>query len=101
MSSEYEVVLEDDSLIVAFDSDSGGLTHLENKATHWAIERRPKLAVSFRLHALYPAAATILFEAEKQHATEAVKISPHEARFQWRDLFSEHGGIAQSFSVPP
>ena len=87
-----DVVLEDDSLIVAFDSDSGGLTRLENKSTHWTIERRPELAVSFRLHAPLPGRRDNYILGQKQRAAEVVKTSGHEARFQWQDLLSEHGG---------
>lgn len=37
------VILEDQSLLVAFDRDSGALTRLEDKSTHWVIEQRPEL----------------------------------------------------------
>jgi len=87
-----DLVLEDDSLLVAFDSDSGGLARLENKSTHWTMERRPELAMSFRLHAPLPGRRDNFILGQKQRAAEAAKISPHEARFQWRDLLSEHGG---------
>src|ERR1017187_9718898 len=35
-----EVVLEDDSLVIAFDSGSGALVRSERKSTHWMIQRR-------------------------------------------------------------
>jgi hypothetical protein len=46
-----EVVLQDDELLVSFDPVTGALTRMERKSTHWIIERRPALGVSFRLHA--------------------------------------------------
>ena len=49
-----DVTLEDRALTVSFDSDSGALTRMEDKATHWVIERRPDLGVSFRLFAPLP-----------------------------------------------
>ena len=44
-----EVILQDDELLVAFDSASGALTRMEYKATQWMLERRPALGASFRL----------------------------------------------------
>ena len=49
-----EVTLEDNSILIAFDRDSGALIRLENKSTRWVIERRPELGVSFRLFAPLP-----------------------------------------------
>jgi hypothetical protein len=87
-----EVTLEDDSLRVAFDTDSGALTRLENKATHWVIERRPELGVSFRLFAPLPQRRYNPVFGQKQHA-RVEKISDHEVRMQWQDLTSENGGV--------
>jgi len=86
------VVLEDDSLLAAFDSDFGALTRLENKSTHWTIERRPELGLSFRLHAPLPDRRDNFVLGQKQRAAEVKRISDREARFQWQDLSSEHGG---------
>ena len=49
-----ETVLEDQAVLLAFDSDSGALTRMESKPTRWVIERRPELGVSFRLFAPLP-----------------------------------------------
>src|SRR5579875_2919220 len=49
-----EVVLQDDQLLAAFDSDSGALTRLVDKSTGWVVERRPELAQAFRLFAPLP-----------------------------------------------
>jgi hypothetical protein len=88
-----EVVLSDDSLRVAFDSDSGALTRLENKSAHWTIERRPELGVSFRMFAPLPERRYNPVLGQKQHAVEVKKISGHEARLQWKNLVSENGGV--------
>lgn len=47
--ADSEVILEDESLLVAFDRSSGVLTRFENKSTHWVIERPPELGMSFRM----------------------------------------------------
>ena len=41
-----EVILQDDELLVAFDSASGALTRMEYKATQWMLERRAALGAS-------------------------------------------------------
>jgi hypothetical protein len=87
-----EAVLEDDHLLVAFDTDSGALTRLENKSTHWVIERRPDLGVSFRLFAPLPERRYNPVLGSKQHATEVKKISDKEIKLQWKNLVSENGG---------
>jgi hypothetical protein len=45
ISTPKEVVLENQSFLVAVDRDSGALTRLENKPLHWTIERRPTLGI--------------------------------------------------------
>lgn len=88
-----EVVLQDDKLSVAFDGDSGALTRLENKSTHWVIERRPELGVSFQLNALLPNHRNNVVRGQKQHAAEMVKVSGQEVRLQWKDLVSDQGEV--------
>jgi hypothetical protein len=88
-----EVTLEDNSLLVSFDSDSGALTRLENKTTHWTIERRSELGVSFRLFAPLPDRRDNFVLGQKQKAVEVKKVSDHEVQLQWKDLVSEHGGV--------
>src|SRR5665213_4197988 len=89
----HEVALQDDKLAVAFDSDSGALTRLVNKTTHWTIERRPELGVSFRLLAPLPHRRDNFVLGQKQRAVEVKKLSDHQVRLQWKNLLSEHGGI--------
>ena len=88
-----EVTLEDNQILVAFDSDSGALTRLEDKTTHWIIERRPELGVSFRLFAPLPNRRYNPVLGQKQRAVEVKKISDHEVQLRWKNLVSENGGI--------
>jgi len=88
-----EVIIQDDQLLAAFDSDSGALTRLESKSTHWVVEQRPELGVSFQLNALWPDHKDISVLGSKQHAAEVKKISDHEVRIQWKDLASERGDV--------
>ena len=88
-----EVTLEDNSLLVAFDSDSGALTRMVNKTTGWTIERRPELGVSFRLFAPLPDRRWNPVYGQKQHAVEVKKVSDNEVELQWKNLVSESGGV--------
>lgn len=90
-----EVTLEDNSLLVAFDSDSGALTRLVDKTStnQWAIERRPDLGVSFRMFAPLPNRRWNPIQGQKQHATEVRKISDNEVELQWKNLVSDVGGV--------
>src|SRR5215471_12277278 len=88
-----EVVLQDSKVLVAFDSGSGALTRLEDKTSHWVIERRSELGVPFRLHAPLPDRRDNFVLGEKQRATEVTKISDRQVRLVWKNLASEHGGI--------
>lgn len=86
-----EVVLEDDKLLAAFDSESGALTRLENKTTHWAAEKNPALAVSFRLNALLPGGKNDTVSGQKQRAIAVKKISDNQVNLQWKDLVTDRG----------
>ena len=91
-ASARELTLEDPSLSVSFDSHSGALTRLEDKAARWTIERRPKLGISFRLFAPLPERRWNPVFGPKQSVAEAKKISDQEIRLQWRNLVSDSGG---------
>jgi len=91
-STANEVTLEDNTILVAFDSDSGALTRLEDKATHWVIERRPELGASFRLFAPLPDRRYNPVFGQNQHAVEVKKVSDSEVHLQWKNLASENGG---------
>jgi hypothetical protein len=86
-------VLQDDSLLVVFDSNTGALVHLERKSTHWIIERRAELGVSFRMHVPLPERRYNFILGQKQHADRIEKISDTEIRLRWKNLVSEYGGI--------
>ncbi len=88
-----QALLEDASLRAAFDTESGALTRLENKLSHWTIERRPQLGLSFRLHAPLPEHRDNFVLGRNQRAAEVRRISQQELHLQWIDLASEHGGV--------
>jgi len=87
-----EIILKDARLLVAFDSDTGALVRMQNLETGWLMQRRPELGVSFRMHAPLADRRDNFILGQKQRATKAEKISDTEARFQWTNLISEHGG---------
>lgn len=88
-----QVVLQDDQVRVTFDSRSGALTRLEDKTTHWIIEQRPKLGVSFRLFAPLPDRRWDPVFGQRQKAVEVKKLSDHEIRLQWKNLVSYSDGV--------
>lgn len=88
-----EVVLQDDKLLVSFDPVTGALVRMERKSTHWIIERRPALGVSFRLHAPLPNQRDNFVLGIKQRAVSVQKVSENQVRLQWKDLVSERGGV--------
>jgi hypothetical protein len=88
-----EVVLEDSSWRATFDSGSGALTRLEHKGSHWTIERRPELGVSFRLHAPLPERRDNFVLGQKLRAAWVRQLSERQLRLQWQNLASEHGGV--------
>lgn len=88
-----EVILEDSFLLVAFDAGSGALTRFERKSTHWKMQRRPELGVSFRLLVPLPNRRTNFVLGQKQRAVKVEKLSDREVRLQWKNLMSEHGGV--------
>jgi Domain of unknown function (DUF6259) len=87
-----EVVLQDSDLLVAFDRVSGALTRMEQKQTHWMIERRPALGASFRLLVPLPHRRANFVLGQKQRAAGIEKISDNQIRIEWKNLASEHGG---------
>jgi hypothetical protein len=87
-----EVVLQDDSLLVAFDKGSGALVRMERKSTHWPIQRRPALGVSFRMLAPLPERRANFILGIEQRAASVEKVSNDAVHIQWKNLLSEHGG---------
>jgi Domain of unknown function (DUF6259) len=88
-----EVVLQDNQLLVAFDSVSGALTRMEYKAARWTLERRPALGVSFRLLVPMPGRRDNFVLGQKQKAVEVKKVSDNEVHLRWEGLLSEHAGL--------
>jgi hypothetical protein len=87
-----QIVLQDDSLLVAFDAGSGALIRMERKSTHWVIERRPDLGISFRMLVPLPDRKDNFVLGQKQHAG-VEKLSDQKVRIRWSHMVSEHGGI--------
>lgn len=88
-----EVTLKDKSLVVSFDADTGALTRLENRSTHWVMERRRELGVSFRLNTLMADQRDDTVLGSKQRAIEVKKLTGQQLRLQWKELKSERSGI--------
>lgn len=89
---DKEIIIQDDSLLVAFDSGTGALIRMERKSTRWVIERRAKLGASFRLLVPLPKQRSNYVLGQDQPA-HVEKISEHEVRIHWDKLTSDHGGV--------
>lgn len=83
-----EVTLQNDSWVATFDTTSGALTRLENKTTHWLIEARPQLGVSFRLNVPVNQHDDFIYGRD-QKAVEVKKISDDQVELQWQNLVTE------------
>jgi hypothetical protein len=88
-----EVTLQDEAWIATFDTDSGALTKLENKALRWNVEQRPAFGDTFQLSALTDDHKDNLVLGRKQRAVEVKKLSARQIRFQWKNLVSERGDV--------
>ncbi|HEV2320456.1 MAG TPA: hypothetical protein VGV18_11940, partial [Verrucomicrobiae bacterium] len=91
------ITLQDNFLLVSFDSSSGALIRFENKNPHWVIGRRPELGVSFRLFAPLPNRRYNPVFGQKQRVTAIQRISNDEIRMRWENLASENGGVLPMF----
>jgi hypothetical protein len=89
---DKEIIIQDDSLMVAFDANTGALTKMERKSTHWVIERRAELGASFRLLVPLPKQRSNYVFGQGQPA-RVEKISDNEVRIHWDKLTSDHGGV--------
>ncbi len=92
-SSANEVVLEDAELLIAFDKTTGAVTRLERKSTHWVIQRRPELGISFRLLIPLPNRDDNFVYGQKQKAIKVNKVSESHVELLWKDLTSDHSGV--------
>lgn len=87
-----ELLLQDDSLLVAFDTNTGAIILMERKSTRWILERRTELGVSFRMHVPLPNRRFNFVVGQKQHAVVVEQVSKSEVRLQWKNMESENGG---------
>ncbi len=87
------VVLEDAHWHVTIDGATGALTSVGCKDTHWVIQRRPELGVSFRMLAPLPQRHDNFILGQQQRVAQIDKISAHQVRVHWNGLASEHAGI--------
>jgi hypothetical protein len=92
-SAADEIVLEDSEFLVAFDKGTGALTRLKRKSTHWVIQRRPELGMSFRLLVPLPRQRANFVLGPKQRASKVEKVSDNKVEIVWKDPVSEHGGV--------
>lgn len=92
-SAADDLVLEDDELLVAFDKTTGALTRLERKSTHWVIQRRPELGISFRLLVPSPHQRASFVHGQKQRASSVERTSDNQVEIVWKNPVSEHGGV--------
>jgi hypothetical protein len=92
MAQRGKLVLEDNSLLVAFDANTGAITRMERKTTGWVLERRPELGVSFRMHVPLADRRFNFVLGQKQKLQSAEQVSSSEIRLQWDNLMSENGG---------
>jgi hypothetical protein len=88
-----ELTLQDKTLLASFDTSSGALTRLEDRSTHWVIERRPELGISFRLHAPLPDRRDNFVLGQKQKTVLVKKLAENRLSLEWNNLVSEHGGV--------
>jgi len=89
---DKEVIIQDDSLLVAFDAGTGALVRMERKSTHWVIERRAELGATFRLLVPLPKQRSNYVLGQGQPA-RVEKVSEREVHIHWDKLTSDHGGV--------
>lgn len=89
-----DIVLENDRLKAVFDSQTGALLTLTNKASGWLIQRRPWLNESFTMLVPLPGRRNNPIRGTKQPAP-AIKHSPDDKRivFTWNRMESQFGGM--------
>jgi hypothetical protein len=92
LGSDAEVVLEDGEHLIAISRASGAITRFVRKSTQWLIERRPELAISFRLLVPLPHRRANFVLGQTQQAVRVEKTGPNRVELEWKNLESEHGG---------
>jgi len=87
------ITLENDLIKATFSKDTGVLLEMESKKTGWKIQRRPELALSFRLIVPLPNRRNNPVLGEKQKLTKFRKSeNGKQVIFLWDSLQSEYGG---------
>lgn len=86
-----EVVLEDNSVIAAFDTASGALTRMESKATRWKLERRLNLAAAFSLRTSRDNQGADFIDGTKHAQATVEMVSSNQVHIQWSQLTDSHG----------
>lgn len=83
-------LLGDDSFRVVFHPHTGALSKLVNEG--WAIQRRPELGVSFRMHVPLPDRRDNFVLGQKQTLSGISRVGRNVMQLTWDRLESEHGG---------
>lgn len=88
------ITLENDLLKATFDEQTGALLELKSKSTEWLIQKRPELALSFRLLVPLPDRRNNPVFGEKQKLSRYWKEQGGKrVTFVWNNLQSKHGGM--------
>lgn len=85
------IVLENDSLHLEFNSETGALTDIRAVETGWQLLSRPELGLSFQLVLPLPGRRNNPVLGEKQRLT-SYEANEQAVTFVWDGLTSEHGG---------
>ncbi len=87
------VILEDEAIRAEFDGATGALLRLQNKATGWAVQRRPEHAMSLRMLVPLPGRRNNPVLGQRQKLA-ALQVGPdsRSVTLVWKNLRSEFGG---------
>lgn len=87
------VSLENDSIVVEFDKDTGALTRFENKRTHWAVSPRAELGESFEMFVPLPERAYNPILGAKNRLDSIFRSQDgKQLTLVWKNLASEYAG---------
>lgn len=91
LNAADQMLLQDENIVAAFDTESGALTRLENRSTHWAAEQKPDLGLSLRLTLLAANGSNHVVLSPRERSAEVQRIADNEVDLQWTNLVSEQG----------
>jgi hypothetical protein len=87
------VSIENESIRLEFDRDTGALTHFENKQTHWSISPRAELAESFEMFVpLADRAYNPVLGARNRLTSLDKSEDGKQITLTWKNLESEYAG---------